>query len=82
MFFKFVNQSATKNEIRDALMENATEMGEELSKARADKLAVKFKCGDFDPLLIRILQHTDSTGEIACGFMANPFAPIEQGIAA
>lgn len=82
MFFKFVVKSATKNEIRDALLWSAGEQGEELSPARADKLANKFKKGEFDPDLARFLQHSDTTGEIACGFMANPFAPIEQGVAA
>lgn len=82
MFFKFVDKSATKGEIKEALLWNATEQGAPLSKSRADSLADKFKRGEFDPDLARFLQHTDTTGEIACGFMANPFAPIEHGVAA
>lgn len=77
MYFKFVDQSATRKEITQSLLEIAASNNEELSPSRADKLANKFKRGEFDPDLARILQHTDSTGEIACGFMANPFAPIE-----
>lgn len=73
MFFKFVVKSATKNEIKAALLWNAEQQGADLSKSRADALADKFKRGEFDPDLARFLQHSDTTGEIACGFMANPF---------
>lgn len=65
MFFKFVDQSAPKNDIRDALLYTAQENGEELSRARADKLANKFKRGEFDPDLARFIQYSDPTGEKA-----------------
>lgn len=65
MFFKFVDRAADKNDIRDALLNIAAENGEVLSKSRADKLAVKFKRGEFDPMLVRFIQYTDNTGEDA-----------------
>jgi len=43
----------------------ATSNGETLSDARADKLANKFKKGQFDPLLARFIQYSDPTGEKA-----------------
>ena len=65
MFFKDVDRSATKNDIAAALLTIATENGELLSPARADKLANKFKRGEFDPMLLRFIQYTDNTGEEA-----------------
>ena len=65
MFFRYVDRSATKNEIADALKMYATSNGETLSDARADKLANKFKKGQFDPLLARFIQYSDPTGEKA-----------------
>lgn len=65
MFFKFVDRAADKNDIRDALLEIAAENGEVLSKSRADKLAVKFKRGEFDPMLARFIQYSDPVGEEA-----------------
>lgn len=65
MFFKSVDQSATKADIRDALLEIARENGETLSKAKAHNLATKFKQGAFDPLLIKFIQYSDPTGETA-----------------
>lgn len=65
MFFRYVDRSATKNEIADALKMYATSNGEPLSDARADKLANKFKKGQFDPLLARFIQYSDPTGEEA-----------------
>jgi hypothetical protein len=65
VFFKFVDQSAPKNDIRDALLYTAQENGEELSRARADKLANKFKRGEFDPDLARFIQYSDPVGEAA-----------------
>lgn len=59
------DRSATKNEIRDWLIILADDNGEDLSKARADKLANKFKKGLFDPELERVLQYSDPTGEAA-----------------
>ena len=59
------DRSATKNEIRDWLIILADDNGESLSKARADKLANKFKKGLFDPELERVLQYSDPTGEAA-----------------
>lgn len=65
MFFRFVDRTATKNEIKDALLDIAAENGEHLSEARADKLANKFKQGKFDPDLARFIQYSDPTGEQA-----------------
>ena len=65
MFFKDVDRSATKNDIAAALLTIATENGELLSPARADKLANKFKRGEFDPMLLRFIQYADNTGETA-----------------
>jgi hypothetical protein len=65
MFFRFVDRDSTKNEIRDQLMWTAYDNGETLSKSRADKLADKFKRGEFDPDLARYIQYTDTTGETA-----------------
>lgn len=63
MFFKFVDKSAPKNEIRDALLMIADENGEFLSKARADRLANRFKKGEYDPDLARFIQYADPVGE-------------------
>ena len=65
MFFKAVDRQATKNEIRDALLVLATDNGEDLSKARADKLANSFKKGHYDPDLMRIIHYSDPVGEEA-----------------
>ena len=65
MFFKDVDRSATKNDIAAALLVIAAENGETLSDARADKLANKFKRGEFDPMLARFIQYSDITGETA-----------------
>lgn len=65
MFFKDVDRSARKNDIRDALLTIAASNGEDLSKSRADVLADKFKRGEFDPMLLRCIQYTDNTGETA-----------------
>jgi hypothetical protein len=65
VFFKYVDQSATKNEIRDALLWNAAENGKELSQSRANNLADKFKKGQFDPDLARFIQYSDPVGEEA-----------------
>lgn len=65
MFFKFVDRTATKNDIAAALKLIATENGEKLSDARADKLANKFKRGQFDPDLARFIQYSDPVGEEA-----------------
>jgi len=43
----------------------ATNEGQYLSDARADKLANKFKKGEFDPMLARFIQYSDPTGEKA-----------------
>lgn len=59
------DRSAPKNDIRDWLMILANDNGESLSKARADKLANKFKRGEFDPDLERVIQYSDPTGETA-----------------
>ena len=65
MFFKDVDRSATKHDIRDALLMIATENGELLSKSRADALADKFKRGEYDPMLARFIQYSDPVGELA-----------------
>ena len=65
MFFKDVDRSATKNDIKSALLDIAASNGELLSKSRADSLADKFKRGEFDPMLARFIQYTDNTGEEA-----------------
>lgn len=65
MFFRSVDRTAPKSEIRDQLMWTAYDNGETLSKARADKLADKFKRGQFDPDLARFIQYSDPTGEEA-----------------
>lgn len=65
MFLMAVDRTAPKNDIRDALLWIAGENGEVLSPARADKLATKFKRGEFDPDLAKFIQYQDPTGEIA-----------------
>jgi hypothetical protein len=65
VFFRFVDRTAPKNEIRDQLIWTAYDNGEELSKARADKLANKFKRGEYDPDLARFIQYSDPVGEEA-----------------
>lgn len=65
MFLRFVDRAAPKNDIRDALLYTAEQNNEPLSKARADKLANKFKTGQFDPDLARFIQYSDPVGEEA-----------------
>lgn len=65
MYLRYVDRTATKNEIRDSLLLIAHENGEQLSPARADKLANKFKKGLFDPDLAKFIQYSDPTGETA-----------------
>lgn len=65
MFTAYVNPRMTKNEIRDGLLDMATDAGQLLSKAKADKLANKFKKGLFDPELHKVLAYSDPTGEQA-----------------
>lgn len=65
MFYVPVDPTATKHEIRDALLDLAAGADQPLSKAKADKLADKFKRGAFDPELERVLQYADPTGELA-----------------
>lgn len=57
--------TATKNEIRDALLVMAAAKDHPLSKSRADRLADKFKRGEFDIELAYVLDHSDPTGEEA-----------------
>lgn len=75
MFFKDVDRKATKNEIRDALLAIAADNGEELSPARADKLANNFKKGHYDPDLMRIVHYSDPVGEeaTACADVDQPW---------
>lgn len=65
MFTAYVNPKMTKNQIRDGLLEMAHDAGQLLSKAKADKLANKFKKGLFDPELQKVLTYPDPTGETA-----------------
>lgn len=65
MFFKDVDRTAPKSDIKDALLWIADENGELLSNSRADALADKFKRGMFDPMLARFIQYSDPTGEEA-----------------
>jgi hypothetical protein len=65
MFFRYVDRTATKNDIAAALQFIAADNGETLSDARADKLASKFKKGMFDPMLAKFIQYSDETGETA-----------------
>jgi hypothetical protein len=65
VFLRYVDRSATKNEIAAALKWEAADNGETLSDARADKLANKFKRGQFDPDLARFIQYSDPVGEEA-----------------
>jgi len=63
--YVYVDPTATKNEIRDALLTMAAAKDHPLSKSRANNLADKFKKGLFDPELARVLQYSDPTGEQA-----------------
>jgi len=65
VFFKEVDRTARKNDIRDALLDIARSNGEFLSDARANNLAIKFKKGLFDPDLARFIQYSDPVGETA-----------------
>ena len=65
MFTAYINPRMTKNEIRDGLLEMASESGLSLAKAKADKLANKFKKGLFDPELNQFIAYADPTGEQA-----------------
>lgn len=67
MFFKDVDRTAPKSDIKDALLTIAAQNGELLSKSRADALADKFKRGMFDPDLARFIQYSDTVGETAAG---------------
>lgn len=64
-YCRYVDRSATKNEIRDALISIAAENGELLSQSRANNLADRFKKGKFDPELLCRLTYRDPTGEEA-----------------
>ena len=63
--YVYVDPAATKNEIRDALLDMAAAKDHPLSRSRANNLADKFKKGLFDPELAYVLQHQDPTGEQA-----------------
>jgi hypothetical protein len=65
VFYRAVDRNATKNEIRDALLDYAAHNDAALSKAKADNLADKFKRGEYDPLLAYVLGYWDETGETA-----------------
>lgn len=64
--FTVIDRSQTRNEIRDVLLRRAEERRHPLSKARADKLAGKFKQGLFDDEMARVIGWSDPTGETAC----------------
>lgn len=57
--------TATKGEIRDALLDLAGAKDQPLSRSRADRLADRFKRGLYDPELAYVLDHADPTGETA-----------------
>lgn len=65
MFLRYVDRTATKNDIAAELQVIAADNGETLSDARADKLANKFKKGIFDPMLAKFIQYSDKVGEEA-----------------
>lgn len=60
-----IDRRQTKNAIRDQLVTLATANGTSLSPSRADKLANKFKRGEFDPAFGSLLVYADPTGERA-----------------
>lgn len=60
-----IDRRQTKNEIAAQLVQLATDHGTVLSASRADKLANKFKKGQFDPELLSLLTYKDPTGERA-----------------
>lgn len=62
----------TKHRIQEELLAAAAEAGQILSDAKALKIADAFKKGKYDPDLVRVLNRSDETGEIACGFKRNP----------
>lgn len=67
MFFEFVDRTlVTKNDVRDHLLALAAHHECRLSKSRANKLADRFKRGDFDPTLVAVTSWADPTGETAC----------------
>lgn len=59
------DRTATKNEIKSALLDLAAQAGHPLSIAKADKLANAFKKGKYDAELQYILDYSDPTGETA-----------------
>lgn len=66
--FAGVDRTDTKNTIRDMFVENLAYMGVEISRSKATKLADQYKRGrldEMDPELMRVLQHSDPTGETA-----------------
>lgn len=65
MFYQRVDRSAPKNTIRDWLMILAADADRVISKAKADKLAQRFKQGTFDPELLPVTEWSDPTGETA-----------------
>lgn len=67
-FLAGVDRSDTKNQIRAAFLDNAMHLGLELSPSRASRLADKYKRGrldQYDPDLMRVLDYSDPTGEVA-----------------
>lgn len=60
-----LDRSATKHQVRDELLFLAGEHNQPLSKSKADRLADKFKRGEYDPDLVRVIGYSDPTGETA-----------------
>lgn len=60
-----IDRSLTKNEIAEQLVQLAAVHGQILTPSRADKLANRFKKGQFDPELKSLLVYRDPTGDQA-----------------
>lgn len=65
MFYKACDRTARKNDIRDWLEFLAADEGVPISRACANRLAIKFKQGLFDPELVPVTMWADRTGETA-----------------
>lgn len=79
-FFAGVDRADTKNTIRDMFLENAAYLDLTLSRARAEKLADKYKRGrldEHDPDLMRVLDYSDPTGEMAVSWVMDPQQKIQ-----
>lgn len=75
-----VTRAMTKNQIRDEFLRVADLLKIDLSRSRANNLADRYKKGKSIDLLTtpnpewkRIINYSDPTGEMACGFIRNPY---------